>query len=225
MIVMTGNNTVFNEYGFKNAGLLMSPPRFTRCPNPYALDNRRYACAVKKIEWSFDLWINHLDKAAAWEQVSGNSPLWVLVPDLPFDFEGTNQEWKQYSPIVKSYGFKLAFAAQNGHTPKDIPSDADVVFIGGDTDWKRQNISIFCKYFENVHVGRINTARWLWVCHHAGAKSIDGTGWIWKGKPEYQQLVEYLEIVEGKRKQETGSLFPLGNFVDYGDIKGTFQLT
>ena len=58
---MPGNNTVFKEFGFKNLGLLMSPPKFTKCINPYVLDNGRYACALKNILWDERKWINHLD--------------------------------------------------------------------------------------------------------------------------------------------------------------------
>jgi hypothetical protein len=77
-------------------------------------------------------------------------------------------------------------------TPQDVPSDADVIFVGGSTDWKRRTMSMWCEVFDRVHVGRINTERWLWECDEAGAESCDGTGWFRGRQAQLDGLLSYL---------------------------------
>ena len=219
MIIMTENQVLFDNK-FPNLGSLFSYTRFAKTLKPYALDNYRYTCATKNINWDKNLFIKHLDRAYNHGKNSNNFPRWVVCPDIPFNAEATTKEWREWYSVIRAYGFKVAFAAQNGHQPKDIPSNADVIFVGGDTHWKRANIKTFCDAFPRVHVARINTVRWLWVCYHAGVESIDETGWIWKNKMEQQQLREFCEIINGKRVCENGALFPLGNFTNYNGIRG-----
>lgn len=141
-------------------------------------------------------------------------PEWVVVPDAPTDAEETSKLWKQWSPIIKSWGFKTAFAVQNGHTPSSVPNDVDIVFIGGDTHWKRKNIKLFTDNFPRVHVGRINGLSWLWACHNAGVESIDGNSYFRKKtgsssnyRSAYKDLKDYLEIANNLKKIEDGLLF------------------
>lgn len=72
----------------------------------------------------------------------------------------------------------MAFAAQDGMTPADVPSDADVVFVGGSTSWKWANLRMWTDNFPRVHVGRVNSRRLLEQAEQAGAESCDGTGWF-----------------------------------------------
>jgi len=78
-------------------------------------------------------------------------------------------------------------------TTKDVPISADVVFVGGSTEWKWATMPMWCGNFQRVHVGRVNTYRLLWKCHDAGAESCDGTGW-WRGdQKQARDLRAYLE--------------------------------
>ena len=87
---------------------------------------------------------------------------------------------------------------QDGHKYSDIPSDADWVFVGGSTLWKRTRLREIKKFVDlPIHVGRINTGRWLWECYQSGIDSVDGTGWTRKGK-QIKELKEFLAYQAGK---------------------------
>jgi hypothetical protein len=77
-------------------------------------------------------------------------------------------------------------------TPDDVPDDADIVFVGGTTEWKWKNILMWTKNFKRVHVGRVNSYGLLWKAHEAGAESCDGTGWF-REPSRTRELVSYLE--------------------------------
>ena len=96
-----------------------------------------------------------------------NAPMFVVVPDVVGDFNETLREWDRWttSGWLIEYGFELAFVAQDGCTPDDVPDNADWVFIGGTPDWKTGNIYRFCKAHPKVHVGGVNTGRKLWISH------------------------------------------------------------
>ena len=79
---------------------------------------------------------------------------------------------------MSAFGCPLAFAAQDGMTPADVPNNADVVFIGGTTSWKWRNLLSWTVAFPRVHVGRVNSRRLLEQAETAGAESCDGTGWF-----------------------------------------------
>ena len=162
---------------------------------PYALDNGAFAAGDK---WDESLWIKMLD----WARMNAQQPIWALVPDVVGDRIGTLRKWDTYAPRAARYGWPLAFAVQDGMLPGDVPPDAQVVFVGGSTEWKWRNAAMWCKVFRRVHIGRVNTYRRLWECHNAGAESCDGTGWFrgWHGDP--QGLLRYLEETAGCRTKQ-----------------------
>jgi hypothetical protein len=186
-------------------GNLFSPGSFWNSKLNFALDNYVYSAWKKNELWSEKRFIDHLEKV----KNSGKNPEWVVCPDVVGDSKATLQRWIEWNPILKRYGWPIAFAVQDGQLLKDVPRDADVIFVGGSTEWKRSTIEQWCYEFPRVHVARINTYRWLWHCHKCGAESIDGTGWFWKEKREYQDLIDYLAITEGERTMESGALFPI----------------
>jgi hypothetical protein len=173
------------------------PGPFTFLEFRFALDNGAFAAGDK---WSEDEWMRMLE----WAKLSGQNPLWALVPDVVGDRDGTLAKWTRYAPILRRYGWPLAFAAQDGMTSIDVPGDADVVFVGGSTDWKWKTVPMWCGEFERVHVGRVNTYRHLWKCDDAGAESCDGTGWMRDvGGKQYRGLEAYLAESAGSRKRVT----------------------
>lgn len=155
---------------------------------PYALDNGAFPAFTKKQEWEADAFLAHIE----WAIGAGVSPRWLLVPDVVADPAATMARWRDWAPRLRRYGWPLAFAAQDGHVPADVPADADLVFIGGSTDWKRQAIVPFCQVLPRVHVGRINTWKWLRYCADAGAESCDGTGWFRGDRAQLAGLEHYL---------------------------------
>lgn len=159
---------------------------------PYALDNGAYTAFTKKIAFDALAWRS----LCAWSLLCGQPPLWSLVPDCVGDKGKTLEMWAEYSGEVKG---PRAFAAQDGMTPDDVPAEADLVFIGGSTPWKRSAIIEWCRIFPRVHVGRINTYDWLRICEDAGAESVDGTGWLRGGasSPQARQMATWLGEEQG----------------------------
>lgn len=183
-------------------GHLYSPRPKHKPPGPYnfkgfrfALDNGAFAAGDK---WTEDGWVEMLDTI----RLRGQEPLWALVPDVVGDRDGTLEKWKRYAPILKRYGWPLAFAVQDGMTVDDVPHDAEVIFVGGSTEWKWRTLTMWCAAFPRVHVGRVNTYRKLWICHEAGAESCDGTGWMRDVNGEqFRGLEVYLAESTGRRER------------------------
>jgi hypothetical protein len=164
---------------------------------PYALDNGKFPCWSKGTAWDEIKFLKLLD----WAKMSGQQPLWVLVPDEVANPVETLRLWALWMPEIKRYGWPLAFAAQDGHTVSDIPRSADVVFLGGTTKWKHKNIKRFCSGFPRVHVGRINGLEPLRRCWNLGVESCDGTGWFRGDKRQLMGLEVYLdETANGSRQ-------------------------
>lgn len=179
-------------------GHLMSPDGWRAPFMPYALDNGAFGAWRRGDRFRQVEFLGLCDRA----HLCGQTPLWVLVPDVVADRERTIWQWGAWAHTLRSwYGFPLAFAVQDGMTEGDVPKDADVVFIGGTTGWKRRMIGYFAARFPRIHVGRINTYRWLWVCAEYGVESCDGTGWLRGDQDQLDGLRRFLaEWREGHRK-------------------------
>lgn len=229
MIIYSGNHSlpqkVLQHTGIDGViGLLTSYPNKPPLNSnyPFVIDNKRYSVWTKGIKWEQNSYIKILNYLV----LNNMHPRWILCPDVPEDAAATNKEWRNFYPLLSCYPFPLAFAVQDGHEPKDVPKQAEFIFIGGTTKWKRQNIKTFCDAFPNrVHVGRINSLRWLWVCHHAGVSSIDGNGWFRTapgsstyGRSCFQDLCDYIKIVHGIQDKESNCLFHLGQYTQYAGI-------
>lgn len=207
MIVMPANNTgIYVGYlagRFPGKlGHLFSPQKNRKPPGPfpfmpYALDNSAYGAFMQGVEWEEDPWLDLLE----WAKLSGTPPLWCIVPDVVGDRIRTLRRWDIYGPKVERYGWPLAFAVQDGMDASDVPSNADVIFVGGTTEWKWRTMAIWCREFPHVHVGRVNTYRRLWQCHDAGAKSCDGTGVVGQrgDQRQYRGALAYLEESTGAK--------------------------
>ena len=155
----------------------------------YALDNGAFGSLTKKQPWDEASWRSLLNWGA---QDTAHPPMWALVPDVVEDPHATLERWHAFAPIARAYGWPLAFAAQDGHTPADVPTDADVVFIGGSTAWKLANIPVFCQSHRRVHVGRVNTYGRLRYAADCGAESCDGTGWFRGDQKQLAGLERFL---------------------------------
>lgn len=118
---------------------------------PYGLDNG----AFKPKGFQVEEWVQMLE----WAKLSGQPPLWVLVPDVVGDRVGTIAYWREYYPLADKYGWPLAFAVQDGMTARDVPDSAEVVFVGGSTFWKWSTAAQWCKDFPRVHVARVHIRR------------------------------------------------------------------
>lgn len=195
MMVMVSNNSgrqarrLASEYP-GDIGHLYSPggQRGPWLLFPYALDNGKFPCWSAAKPWNGKYYIRLLERAKSASQ----HPEWILVPDEVANPEMTLALWYRWAPCLRAYGWPLAFAAQDGHSPADIPKEADLVFIGGTSAWKLKAIEIFCCEFSRVHVGRINGLRGLRVCAAYGVESCDGTGWFRGNKKQLEGLETFL---------------------------------
>lgn len=201
---MPSNNTGF-RMGYiagtypGRLGWLFSPEGW-REPQvlPYALDNGAFTAFNTGKPWDEEAFTEMLEKAAG-----AYAPSWLLVPDVVADKEATLKLWKQWGPALRDYGWPLAFAVQDGMTQADVPADADVIFVGGSTEWKWRTAWDWAHNNARVHVGRVNGYTWLWHCHDAGAESCDGTGWFRGDKEQLAGLEQYLdESTNGGRSQQ-----------------------
>lgn len=159
---------------------------------PYALDNGAF---VGFDERAFTA---HCEKARRHKK-----PLWVVVPDSVGNAKETVRLYWEWISRIKSYGWPVAFAVQDGMTPEAVPP-CEVIFVGGSTQWKWRTLRLWTDNFPRVHVGRVNTERHLWQAFEAGAESCDGTGWLRNVRTELPQLVRFLE----GHRDTTRELFP-----------------
>ncbi len=204
MLIMPANNCKnivhywAGRYG--TLGHLYSPGGFKGPFSwlPYALDNGAYISWQRNQPWSEQAFFELCERT----RYCHPKPRWILVPDVVANRQATICKWRDWEASLRKYGVPLAFAVQDGMDITDVPVSADVVFIGGSTGWKRQAIRLFCQSFRRGHVGRINTARWLWYCHDAGAESVDGTGWFRGDLKQLQGLENYLKTCAGEVPSE-----------------------
>lgn len=185
MLVMVGNHSSlrFGHLATKYPGRVghLYSPGGERGPYdfvPYALDNGAFACWSTGRPWVEGEWLNLI----RWAALSGIPPLWAVVPDVVADRDGTLARWSRYVGVVRGMGWRAAFAVQDGMVFGDVPADADVLFLGGTTEWKEAAVRPWCARFPGrVHVARVNFWSRLSLAYHAGAASVDGTGWFRRG--------------------------------------------
>ena len=203
MKVMPSNNTgfecgyLFGKHPERLAHLhSVDALREPRPGIPWALDNGVFGAFTQGREWSENPLYTFLETYAAWK------PEWVVVPDSVGNRDETLRLWDHHHAALAAFGVPLAFAAQDGMTPADVPQEASVVFVGGSTSWKWRNLNMWTEAFPRVHVGRVNTYRLLWMAHNAGAESCDGTGWFRGDAQQLAGLRQYLiESDKGQHPQ------------------------
>jgi hypothetical protein len=198
LVVMPSNNSGM-QIGYlagkfpKRLGWLISPDGWRKPPSwmPYALDNGAFGAWSNQKPWDEGKFMDLLERSR-----SHFRPLWVVVPDVVADREATLELWGEWFPRVRQIlpHIPLAFAVQDGMTKADVPSNADVVFVGGTTEWKWRNLREWTENFPRVHVARVNSERLLWMADKAGAESCDGTGWMRGGEDRIEELQRYLEM-------------------------------
>lgn len=157
-----------------NLGWLLGPSSWKkpRLHLDYALDNDAFIAWKNNVPWDESAWFRMLDK------VPEQQPLWALVPDVVADRKRTLETWEKYHTEILQRGLRPAFAVQDGMIATDVPKFAEVVFVGGTTDWKWKTVSYWTTHFPRVHIGRVNGIRRLWIAQRLGAESCDGTGYF-----------------------------------------------
>lgn len=104
----------------------------------------------------------------------------AVAPDVVGDAAGTLARSRPMLARIRRL-VPVAYAAQNGATVESLPwSEFDVLFIGGDTEWKlgpeaRELIAEAKLRGKWVHMGRVNSFRRLQYAAVVGCDSADGT--------------------------------------------------
>lgn len=202
MIIMPSNNTGRAVLMLSNAfpgriGNLHTPDSIRKPkPIPYALDNGVFGAWANNRTWNEERYYKALDF------YDPDECRWTVVPDWVADKNRTLELWEHHWRTIKTKGFRLAFAVQDGMTLGDVPKQAEIIFVGGSTDWKWKTLSIWCREFERVHAARVNTYRLLWMAHECGAESCDGTGFTRGCQRQWNGLVKYLEESTYGRNQK-----------------------
>jgi hypothetical protein len=172
-----------------------------RAPWPlYALDNGAFPAWTKGRPFDADAFRRLIDSAIA----APHPPQWLAVPDVVADRAGTLESWAAWESELSQLGWPLAFVAQDGMTPGDVPAAAAVVFVGGTTAWKRSTAGTWCRAFPRVHVGRVNGKRDLVRYQQAGAESCDGTGWFRGDRQQLDGLWHWLADTSGHASDVLG---------------------
>lgn len=186
-------------------GWLISPGG-TRAPRwfSYALDNGAFPIWRRGGTWD----ASSYRRLLLWAERQPTAPLWVLVPDVVGSRDGTLRLWQEWAPRLRAdYNWPLAFAVQDGMTPMDIPERAAVIFVGGSTHWKRRTLEMWCRTHPRVHVGRVNSVQFLWLCAEVGAESVDGTGWYHQNARQLYGLMDFcLDYQNGHRRDPDRTL-------------------
>jgi hypothetical protein len=105
----------------------------------------------------------------------------AVAPDVVCNAAATLERSAALLPALRKAGYPAALAAQNGLEHLRVPwSDFDVLFIGGDTDWKigphaRRLTADARAHGKRVHMGRVNSRRRLRIAAQMGCHSADGT--------------------------------------------------
>jgi hypothetical protein len=107
--------------------------------------------------------------------------LFVTAPDVVGDAEKTIEQFREWEPLIHSWGWPVAFVGQDGLKLSDVPwSSCEAVFLGGTTEWKLGRVARDLASYGNargkwVHMGRVNSRRRLHYAMKIGSDSIDGT--------------------------------------------------
>lgn len=156
-------------------GCIVTPAQGNRIPDRAicAADNGRFGKGWPGRD-QFLAWLASLQPIAS-------RFAFAVAPDVPFDMTGTLAYSAPYLPVIRSMGFPVALAAQNGLEAMVVPwDDFDVLFIGGDTPWKlgpgaRSLAAQARERGKHVHMGRVNSLERLRYADHIGCDSADGT--------------------------------------------------
>ncbi len=106
---------------------------------------------------------------------------WVVAPDVVGDHEATLKGWQRWAPIIRDFGQRPAFVAQDGCTVDAVPWDnLACVFIGGSTRFKLGDTAARIIVEGNrrnvwTHMGRVNSGKRIVYAAGLDCRSVDGS--------------------------------------------------
>lgn len=144
--------------GSHGLGLMLNPRSYrpSRADDypVHAVDNGCFSGA-----WEEAQWLRYLDRCPR------DRCLFAVAPDVPFDWDASWARSQRYIDRIRAMGFPVAVAMQNGVRVDAVPwPELDVVFLGGDTDWKLGTEALYITRAAqergvHVHMGRANSLR------------------------------------------------------------------
>lgn len=155
--------------------------------------------------WSRDAFVRMLKRIAGKPRL-----LWVVAPDVVGDSVATLKRFHLWVPVLSHYGVPIAYVAQDGCAPKDVPwSRIACLFIGGTTAYKLGPMAAACVLEAKkrgiwVHMGRVNSLKRVAYAKSIGCDSFDGTQWS-RFRSKYRHLAE--------RAVQMPRQLPLGDIV------------
>jgi len=217
MNIMNANVTgglanILEPLGYSN---LISPKAERSTVNKdFALDNGRFIIWKRKLEgidasWNLDEWLNMLKWGTHTEIVRSvafpkTKAIWGIVPDVVTDHKATIEEFHKYKEYFQEFNLPMAYAVQNGSSPKDVPKEAEVVFVGGTLNWKWDTAEMWCREFPRVHIGGVNSLKGFVLAEQYGAESVDGSGMT----KNHKQKIDMVNFLTGAYKNNLFSDFP-----------------
>lgn len=127
---------------------------------------------------------------------------WVVAPDVVANAELTLRKFWGWAEVIRSHGYPVALAAQDGLENMVIPWDAfECLFIGGSTEWKlgfaAAAIAREAKRRDKwVHMGRVNSDPRIVYANAIGCDSADGSSYASFTKKNIQ-AIKMLKIQQG----------------------------
>jgi hypothetical protein len=128
----------------------------------------------------------------------------AVAPDVPFDMTASLARSRPMLGRIRAAGHLAALAAQNGSDRVTIPwDDLDVLFLGGDTEWKlgpqaRDLAAEARTRGKRVHMGRVNSLKRLKYADYIGCDSADGTFLTFGPDKNLPELLSWLRLVNGQ---------------------------
>jgi len=155
--------------------LLLSPGKPCDRRFKYALDNGAYGAWQQGKDFDVKAFERHV-------AMHGHGAEFIVAPDIVAGGVESLMFTREWLPRLDGVGRRRLIAVQDGMTEDDVRpylSYTVGIFIGGTTEWKINTMHAWGRLAHEtgayLHVGRVNTARRIRMCHSAGADSIDGT--------------------------------------------------
>jgi hypothetical protein len=129
--------------------------------------------------------------------------IFATAPDVLCDAAATLRNSQLMFARIRNLGFPVALVAQNGLEDMKIPWDEfDVLFLGGDTEWKLGYAAAWLTsearhHGKHVHMGRVNGLRRLRHAQKIGCDSVDGTHLIYGSNRNLPQLLRWMKDING----------------------------
>lgn len=162
----------------------------------FAFDNGMFAHRYDPGWWEREgerSWFRMIDRAAAYRP----APLFVLLPDVVYDWRRTLDRAYRYVTEVRIRGLNEAVALQDGATQAEVEAFSPrAVFVGGSRRWKWEQVPLIRAWWPRwMHVGRANGWRQIAYCAEIGVDSIDGTSFnrFWSGRRGGRAMIEKAE--------------------------------